>query len=266
MVSFRDLGLSSYEERVYRALLTERTATAEELSAESDVPMGRIYDVLNGLESRDLVHCNPESHPRVYSPIDAEMAIDRLLRDRKRDLEAERTRYENVAAELRSQLGSQPPTDGRFWETRSHDSEIEFVTAQIERFSDATDEVLIVGDSVIVHQFLAVLEPLERWLESVANGSIRVRILLSEQVSNGGDQLLQSLRATGQSVETRLHPSVTANFDLIDGRDLYLYVTDPFARSRPLGTIHVTEDVLVDELTDEFTAYWQEAEPLPERP
>ncbi|MFC6764029.1 TrmB family transcriptional regulator [Natrinema soli] len=264
MVSFRDLGLSSYEERVYRALLSVRTATAEELSEESGVPMGRIYDVLNGLESRDLVHCNPETHPRVYSPIDTEMAIDRLLRNRKRDLEVERTRYENVAAELRAQLGSQPPTDGRFWETRSRDSEIEFVHAQIKRFSDATDEVLIVGDSVVVHQFLTVIEPLERWLESVANGSIRVHILLSEHLSDEGDQLLQLLRATGQSVETRLHPSVTANFDLIDQRDLYLYVTDPFARSRPLGTIHVTEDALIEELIDEFTAYWREAETLSE--
>ncbi|MFC4990506.1 TrmB family transcriptional regulator [Saliphagus infecundisoli] len=266
MVSLRDLGLSSYEERVYRALLNVRTATAEELSNESGVPMGRIYDVLNGLESRDFVHCNPESHPRVYSPIDSEMAIDRLLRNRKRDLEIERTRYENVAAELHSQLGNQPPTDGRFWETRSHDTEIEFVHAQIERFSDATDEVLIVGDSVLAHQFLNVTEPLQSWLDSLENGSIDVQILLSEGLSGEGEQLLELLRDTDQTtpVETRIHSAVTANFDLIDQRDLYLYVTDPFARSRPLGTIHINENILIEELKDEFTRYWREAEPLPE--
>ncbi|MFC6906712.1 TrmB family transcriptional regulator [Halalkalicoccus tibetensis] len=155
-------------------------ASAEELSEESGVPMGRIYDVLNGLESLDLAHCNPESHPRVYSPVDSETTIDRLLRNRKRDLEVEHTRYENVAAELRSQLGGQPPIDGRFWVTRTRDAETEFVHAQIERFSDATDEVLIVADSVLLHQFPNVTDAVQNWLEPLQEDSIHVRILLSD--------------------------------------------------------------------------------------
>lgn len=267
MASFRDLGLSSYEEKVYSALLDVGTASAEELSEESGVPMGRIYDVLNGLESRDLVDCNPESHPRVYSPIDSEAAIDRLLRNRKRDLEVERTRYENVAAELRSQLGGRPPIDGRFWETRTRDTELEFVHAQIERFADATDEVLIVGDSMLVQQFLTVIESLEDWIDSLREDPIRVRILLSDRFSGEGEQLLRLLRAGDRAttpVETRIHPSITANFDLIDQRELYLYVTDPFARSSPFGTIHVNEESLIEDVKDEFATYWREADPLRE--
>ncbi|WP_449289492.1 DUF7436 family protein [Natronococcus jeotgali] len=78
-------------------------------------------------------------------------------------------------------------------------------------------------------------------------------------------RLLRETHQATTSVETRIHPSVTANFDLIDQRELYLYVTDPFARSRPLGTIHVNESTLVEELKGEFTTYWQEAEALPEK-
>ena len=46
MASLRDLGLSEYEARVYRTLLDTGPTTAKELSRESEVPMGRIYDVL----------------------------------------------------------------------------------------------------------------------------------------------------------------------------------------------------------------------------
>ncbi|MFB6219023.1 MAG: helix-turn-helix domain-containing protein, partial [Halobacteriaceae archaeon] len=46
MADLGDLGLSEYESRAYRALLRTGPATAEELSEESGVPMGRVYDVL----------------------------------------------------------------------------------------------------------------------------------------------------------------------------------------------------------------------------
>ena len=55
MASLRDLGLSEYEERAYRSLLETGPTTAKELSRTSDVPMGRIYDVLNSLETHSLV-------------------------------------------------------------------------------------------------------------------------------------------------------------------------------------------------------------------
>lgn len=262
MVSFRDLGLSSYEEKVYRALLSVGTATAEDLSEESDVPIGRIYDVLNGLESRDLVHCNQEAHPRVYTPVDSDTAIDRLLRDRKQDIEVERTRYENVAAELRSQVGSQPPVDGRFWETKTRDTEAEFIHSQIERFSAATDEILIVGNSILVDQFLNAEDAVQKWIESVQNNTIRIQILLSEDLADNEEQLFKLLNGSekiAMSVETRMHPSVTANFDLIDQDELYLYVTDPFAHPGPLGTVCIYESDFIEDLKSEFTKYWREA-------
>ncbi|WP_152421195.1 TrmB family transcriptional regulator [Natronolimnohabitans innermongolicus] len=264
MASFRDLGLSSYEEKVYRTLLERGAATAEELSAESDVPMGRIYDVLNGLESRDLVRCNRESHPRVYAPIDSETAIDRLLRERKRDLEVERTRYENAAAELRSQVGGQQPVDGRFWETRTRDTETAFIHGQIERFAGATDEVLIVGDTALANQFRNAAPAVRNWIESIRESTVRVRILLSDELSGGRDRLVELVHGDEKPtpIETRVHPSVAANFDLIDRDELYLYVTDPFTQRGPLGTVRITESNLIEALEDEFDERWQEAETI----
>ena len=66
MASLRDLGLSEYEERAYRSLLETGPTTAKELSRTSDVPMGRIYDVLNSLETHNLVRSQAASRPKKY--------------------------------------------------------------------------------------------------------------------------------------------------------------------------------------------------------
>lgn len=55
MTELAELGLSSYEEKVYRTLLVTDVVTATELSDISGVPKGRIYDVLNSLTARKLI-------------------------------------------------------------------------------------------------------------------------------------------------------------------------------------------------------------------
>lgn len=82
----RDLGPSSYEEKAYRGLLTLRSVTAEEISEASDVPMGRIYDVLCSLESQNVIRRQPDRHPRTYVAVEPDHTVDRLLTARRRDL------------------------------------------------------------------------------------------------------------------------------------------------------------------------------------
>ena len=80
MASLRDLGLSEYEARAYRALLRSGPTTAKELSRTSDVPMGRIYDVLNGLEQHRLVRSQAASRPKKYAAVEPEVGLDRYWR------------------------------------------------------------------------------------------------------------------------------------------------------------------------------------------
>ena len=115
MVSLRDLGLSEYESRTYRALLDRGPATAKELSSSSGVPMGRIYDVLNGLEGNGLVRSQAASRPKKYVAVEPDTALDRLVETRKRELDQQAERYESVATELVNDLDAAAPVDGQFW-------------------------------------------------------------------------------------------------------------------------------------------------------
>jgi sugar-specific transcriptional regulator TrmB len=115
MSDLGELGLSSYEEKAYRALIALGPATAREVSEASDVPMGRIYDVLNGLDAREVVRTQPSTEPTTYAAVDPAVAIDRLLAERKRELDAKAARYEQVADAVASELAATTPTKSRFW-------------------------------------------------------------------------------------------------------------------------------------------------------
>jgi len=54
------LGLTKYESLAYEALIRLGKAGASEISRESNVPYGRIYDTLNSLVSKGLVSVIPE--------------------------------------------------------------------------------------------------------------------------------------------------------------------------------------------------------------
>jgi len=79
MESLRDLGLSSYEDRAYRGLLG-LGGTAADVTAESDVPKGRIYDALGGLESRGLVRVQSDREPKRYAPVEPAVSRRRSAR------------------------------------------------------------------------------------------------------------------------------------------------------------------------------------------
>ena len=100
MASLRDLGLSEYEARAFRSLLETGPATAKELSRASDVPMGRIYDVLNSLETYQLVRSQTASRPKKYVGVEPDTALDRLFEDKKRQLEEKVDQYESIVDEL----------------------------------------------------------------------------------------------------------------------------------------------------------------------
>ena len=51
----KNLGLNSYETKIWLALLTKNVASAGELSDIANVPRSRAYDVLESLEKKGFV-------------------------------------------------------------------------------------------------------------------------------------------------------------------------------------------------------------------
>lgn len=263
MTTFRDLGLSSYEEKAYTALIDLGSGTAEAVAGESGVPMGRIYDILNGLTSRDLVRRRPGDRPRTYVPVAPERAVERLLAARKRELEVEQARYETVAAEIRAEFGRAEPMDGRFWTAELGQEGIAELLA--DRLDAATEEVLITATTAAggLFGFEAVYSwSIDRIADALDRG-VTVKLLFTEGlVAALPDEMTAGIDRAfldRSGFELRTTDEVYNTFDVIDRRDICVYVADPFDPDAILGTIALTDPDFVARIVEGTTPHWEAA-------
>ena len=66
--NLKEIGLNSYEAKVYLALLKKYPATGYEAAKLADIPQSRAYDTLKSLESAHIVTSSP-TKPVTYTPI-----------------------------------------------------------------------------------------------------------------------------------------------------------------------------------------------------
>jgi len=98
-----NLGLSSYEARAYAAMAVLKEATASEIASHSDVPKGRIYDVLNDLSARGLVHLTlVEGKSNLYTSVEPDVVVEHLSQQLKDKIELSRSSSLAMLDELRA--------------------------------------------------------------------------------------------------------------------------------------------------------------------
>ena len=77
LLKLRDLGLNSYESRLWTALLSRGRSTAGELSDIANVPRSRAYDVLETLEKKGFI-LRKLGKPITYVAVPPEQVVDRV--------------------------------------------------------------------------------------------------------------------------------------------------------------------------------------------
>ncbi len=262
MATLNDLGLSDYEARVYRALLSAGSATAKELSLASDVPMGRVYDVLGSLEKHSLVRSQESSRPKKYVAVEPETALERLVDDKRRELEQEIERYEEIANDLQERLESNEPVEDRFW-TAAVGAE-DSVDLLLERIDSSRDSI-----SIVVGDLSPQLDPdtvgdsvLDALLEAVDEG-VKVKMLVSPDVIDklGADVQNRYAEVISENprFEVRTLPELYGTFNVIDDIEICVEVTNPLAPDRVLAMIDLKDPEFASEVKDEFDSQWSEA-------
>lgn len=260
MGELTDLGLSSYEERAYRALLALGPAPARTVAERSDVPTGRIYDVLNGLAARDLVGSRTGTEPTRYVPVDPDEAVDRLLAARRRDLERREAEYREIAETVRSELAPVPPIEASFWPTTLGSEAA--VTLWEEQARTATDCLrLVVGapyDAAEWADYAPEVAPAAR-----IDGDVTVRLLLADSVlSTLPDRTLADLRDESMALSIRVAPDVPVTYDVVDDVEVSVDIPDPFDSADRLGVVISREASFVRDLADTFDRAWTAATPV----
>jgi len=265
MASLRDLGLSEYEARAYRALLSTGPTTAKELSRASDVPMGRIYDVLNSIEQYNLVRSQTASRPKKYVAVEPATALDRLLDDKKRELEEKADQYESIVDDLADELDAAEPVEDQFWTAAVGPEET--IDLLLERLAAADSHIVMVSaDPAPQWDLQAVSEDVNAQVEDALDRGVSVDLLMTrEMVSSLSEEVGRRYRETLQQrddFDVRTHDDVTGSFNIIDGVEVCIQVPNPLSSSEAFGMIDLKDPEFAANVHEEFAPRWDEAEPL----
>ena len=103
ILTFKNLGFTEYETKVYVALLAHHPATAYSLSRASGVPHSRIYDIARRLIKKGLA-IRVDTQPERFSPLSPQELVDKLRRESGRHIDA----LENRLGKLRFQSDFDP--------------------------------------------------------------------------------------------------------------------------------------------------------------
>ncbi len=99
----RKLGFNKYEAKVYSSLIGLRRATAREIHEVSEVPRGRIYEILHDLSRRGFIGVE-EGSPNSYYVLDTDVVIDRMKEDYIASLEKVRETLKSIEFKVPDQL------------------------------------------------------------------------------------------------------------------------------------------------------------------
>lgn len=268
MASLRDLGLSEYEARVYRSLLRTGPTTAKQLSNASGVPMGRIYDVLNDLESAELVRSQHAGRPKQFAPVEPRTALSRLLDERRSELESELDQYEATVEELAGQLDDPHATDEPFWTVAiGPDDTIDLLC---ERLAAANDRlVMVVAQPSAQFDLGDVGDRVAGELVDALERGVDVSLLASSALLEAIPPALLRKYATvadHPDFELRLTEDLAGTFNLIDRTEVCIEVTNPLAAGEAFALIALTDPSFAANVHEEFEPRWSEAEPVAELP
>lgn len=266
MATLRDLGLSEYEAQAYRALLQTSPTTARELSETSDVPMGRIYDVLANLERHDLVRSQAASHPTKYAAVEPETGLDRLLSERKRDLRERAEQYEDAVDELLVELDEPTASgDGRFW-TAAVGPE-ESVELLLERLTAAEDRVTIVAGDLSPHLDLDdVSKRFGTTLSKALDRGVSVSVLFSPTIVTALPDGVRNGYLTDlgrrSDFEIRTDEHIEGTFTLIDRQEVCVEVPNPLKPDETFALIDLQDRTFAADARAVVEPRWDAAEPL----
>jgi sugar-specific transcriptional regulator TrmB len=265
MASLRDLGLSEYEARAYRSLLRTGATTAKELSRASDVPMGRIYDVLNSLEQHSLVRSQAASRPKKYVAVEPEMALDRLLENKRRELDEKAEQYRAVVDELTGELEAAEPVRGQFWTAAvGADDSIDLL---LERLAAADDSLVVVAGTPSAQFDLGrVGDLVTEELEVALDRGVDVSVLMSPDLvaslpESVGERYADRL-ADHPRFAVRTTPTLSGTFNLIDDVEVCIDVPNPLDPGEAFALIDLKDPDFSEDVRAMFDPRWEAAEPL----
>ncbi len=235
------LGLTHYEAKAYLALVRLGRGRPVEVSKESDVPQGRIYDVLRSLEDKGLVARTPDGYVVVEPSTSLKLYADRIVHSA-----TERARR---IIELARELESVKVTAAR--------EEVRVVQGLEESLSTALAMLEDCGDTIyfLVYKVLDRLDQLFSQLDRILDKARAARILIPPGVRVPPETLHYVL---SRGVQIRQHPGVFLDAMLACDK---VIIGIP-SKAHGAVAVYVWQEEFARGLAERLEELWERATPV----
>ncbi len=265
------LGLNAYETRAYIALLSLGAADANEISARTRIPRGRIYDALNSLVENNLAELQ-ESRPKKFQAVTPKIALRNLIDKKKKEYERKSRQLNRLVSEIESTMTEMMTNadSNVFWIVTRNDRESADLLAN--SLAEAKNEYLsylvleekfsVVDEKIFVNRM--VCNELIRMLRRNVNMMFLlperdIKLLLSYL---NRDFVLKVLPFIGKNLLIRTVDEVYTPIDVVDDERVNILVKNPSMPGQYLAAISFLDKDLANTLKKEFHALWKKAKPL----
>jgi len=113
--TFREIGLTGGEAKVYNALLLLGLSTVSPLAREADVSLSKIYEILNGLISKGFASYTLKNRKKYFKATDPD-AILLLLKEKEDRLKKLTKSFEAEIPKFREMAGERKPVFAEIFE------------------------------------------------------------------------------------------------------------------------------------------------------
>ena len=256
-------GLSSYEAKVYFSMLPLGQTTAKDISNKSNIPFGRIYDVMTSLENKGIIE-KQDTRPKRYIAKAPKTAMKNLIDFKDQELLTIKESA-SVIEEKLSNLYDSPKDESLFWSVAL---ESETIERHNQKILETQEELLIYLNTPNTFDIHTQKE-MENFLESMnelVSRKISIKLLLGGLTE---EQIFQSLQIISKEIfslvnqiQVKYTPTITNTFDIIDNEKVIIKIINPVNENEYLALIYLWQKTFAEKMREKFLMMWETAKNL----
>jgi sugar-specific transcriptional regulator TrmB len=243
--SMENLGLTSYEIKVYLSLLEHGSMTASDISKTSGVPYSKIYEVLNSLENKVWLESASE-RPQKFFPKSPTTALEAIRLQKENELKSNEEIIKNELMPIYEKSGIKEKPE--IWVVRG----LYNIADKVSEIIQNSQRELLIALPQIAQEIAKSLQPMLRTLH---DKGIRIVVLVSEGTS------IEIIKAISRIADVRIKDNMFGGGVIGDGIQVLILLGEEGNRngsSEPIA-IWAEHPGLAVYAKDYFNYLWNDA-------
>ncbi len=272
-------NLSNYEINTYMTLLKSNRLTARETSDKSNVPTGRIYEILDILNKKGMIEIQ-DSRPKIYKAIAFNEASHNIISHIEKDQQRKVSFLINTAKQIESKINNigfsiTSESSKIFWSTAYGWRSI--FELYIKRFKVLKKNLLMTG--FLNENTIKVLPQAKNFYNGILialNRGIQIKYLwscefderpLSEEQKARNENLFKKLSKKFNdifNISSKMHEfemrfiqkRIPTFYDIFDDNRVLIKLQNPLKPWQIFACLNVLDPILAQDLTEKYENMW----------